>query len=107
MPKKDEKRSTVKEKQASASSVPESVKEAKSPDADKKAAEPPKVERAAPPRATPTPPAKMRLVSFARWFAARSREKGWKPHWVAGMKAYANTSGRLPMEGWDELFRNY
>lgn len=47
------------------------------------------------------------LVSFARWFAARGKERGWKPHWQAGMRAYANTAGRLSMEGWDEVFKEY
>lgn len=67
----------------------------------------PKLPKAVVAPAAPAPKARPVLVSFARWFATRSKEKGWKSHWVAGMKAYANTAGRLPMAGWDELFRNY
>jgi hypothetical protein len=97
------KKSTTKK--ASAPSVSESAKEAKSPKVEE-------ISEVVPPKkVAPVPPslpkARPVLVSFARWFAARSREKGWKPHWVAGMKAYANTAGRLPMEGWDKLFENY
>lgn len=100
MPDK-KKTTTTKQSTASAPSVSESAKEAKSP-AEEKVVEKPQA-------APVSPPPRMRpvLVSFARWFAARSKVKGWKPHWVAGMKAYANTSGRLPMEGWDDLFKNY
>jgi hypothetical protein len=51
-----------------------------------------------------TPPApKGPAVPFARWFQA----KGFKPHWIGGMKAFADTSGRKTMEEWDQVFKNY
>ena len=43
------------------------------------------------------------LISFERWFKSRR----YKPHWIAGMRAYASTSGRKTSEGWDQLFKNY
>lgn len=97
-----ERKKSSKKKEASVPSMFESAKEAKSPKVEEE-----KVEAKTAPAAPPAPTARPVLVSFARWFAARSREKGWKPHWVAGMKAYANTAGRLPMAGWDDLFKSY
>jgi hypothetical protein len=52
----------------------------------------------------PTPPApKGPAVPFARWFQA----KGFKPHWIRGMQAFTDTSGRKTMEEWDQVFKNY
>lgn len=43
------------------------------------------------------------LIPFSRWFNAR----GYKPHWKAGMEAYADTSGKKTVEAWDTIFKNY
>jgi len=56
----------------------------------------------------PAPPAPRKksqepLVSFARWF----QSKKFKPHWAAGMEAYADISRRRTMAEWDRLFKNY
>jgi len=97
---------SFKKEAASAPIEREPTEEAKSSDVKEKEKQPVVQKKLVP---TPVPPLTARpvLVSFSRWFSARSREKGWKPHWVAGMKAYASTAGRLPMDGWDDLFRNY
>jgi hypothetical protein len=60
-------------------------------------------EKPAPAVAPPVLP----LVSFVRWFKARSKERGFKPHWMKGMQSYANTSGRHTMDEWDQIFSKY
>jgi hypothetical protein len=99
MPGKKEKSTKSKEK-ASAPTAPKKVKEAKKEPEKSE----PKVKAKAPVAKSPVP---VLTVSFARWFAARSKVKKWKPHWMAGMKAYANTSGRKPYEEWDRIFKDY
>lgn len=46
-------------------------------------------------------------VTFAKWFKARSRERGYKPHWVAGMQAFTDTNAIRSMTEWDEIFKAY
>lgn len=101
----DKRKSSKREVEvASAPKVPSAVEAPTSPkEKPPKESTPPK--KAAP--VAPPPKARPVLVSFVRWFATRSKERGWKSHWAAGMKAYANTAGRLPMDGWDDLFKNY
>lgn len=44
------------------------------------------------------------VMTFDRWFGS---QKDKKPHWKAGMKAYANTNGRRTASAWASLFKNY
>lgn len=46
-------------------------------------------------------------VPFDKWFKVRSKERGYRPHWMAGMQAYTDTNVPRPMTEWDNLFRNY
>ena len=41
--------------------------------------------------------------TFSRWF----RSKGFKPHWQAGMEAYADVSRKRTPSEWDLIFKNY
>jgi len=43
------------------------------------------------------------LITFDRWFSA----KGFKPHWKAGMIAFADTAGRKTAAEWDAIFKSY
>ncbi len=90
------------EPQATASA---SVAEKKDPP-PKEVKEEPKVEVAKAPPA-PMPVRGNPVVSFERWFAAQSKLRRWKPHWMAGMRAYADTSGRKSMDDWDQTFKAY
>jgi len=86
---------------------------ASAPAAEKKEPKPKKAEENKPvavAASLPPAPEPVRgnpVVSFERWFAARSKERRWKPHWIRGMRAYANTSGRKSLEEWDRIFANY
>jgi len=52
--------------------------------------------------ATPEP-----VVSFDRWFRIRSKERGYEPHWINGMKAFTDTTVSRPMSEWDRIFATY
>jgi hypothetical protein len=55
---------------------------------------------------TPPPVEKKKpepLVAFSVWF----RAKRFKPHWAAGMQAYADTTKRRTVADWDRLFKGY
>lgn len=62
-----------------------------------------------PPLAAPTidkkepEAAPVQIVSFDRWFATTQRP----PHHKAGMKAFANTAGKKPVEQWNLIFQSY
>lgn len=104
MAKQEKKQSDKKpEKEIQATSAT-----AKAPEKDAKtvaAPEQKKAEKIKPP--TQAAPRKEPLVSFERWFKARSPEKGYKPHWIAGMQAFTDTSTRRSMSDWDSIFKNY
>jgi len=46
-------------------------------------------------------------ISFSKWFKLRAKERGFKPHWVAGMQAFTNTAVPRTVSDWDRLFENY
>lgn len=43
------------------------------------------------------------LVTFDRWFALQGRPA----HHKAGMSAYTNTKGKMTVDAWNKLFKNY
>ena len=47
------------------------------------------------------------VVSFKRWFHARSKVRKYKSHWIKGMEAFTDTSGNRTMLEWDEIFKKY
>ena len=59
------------------------------------------------PEKAPEPESFAPAVSFNRWFRSRSKARGFKPHWVAGMRKYADISGRHSLEQWDLIFKDY
>jgi len=59
---------------------------------------------AAPENVPATESAPEPIMNFDRWFNAQKEKK---PHWKAGMKAYANTNGRRTASAWATLFKNY
>lgn len=46
-------------------------------------------------------------VTFTKWFKVRGKERGFKPHWVAGLQAFADTNVPRPMSEWDRIFKAY
>jgi hypothetical protein len=110
-----EKKSSVKRtKKEEPKKEPKSTVSALAADKEKKEepkkVEVPKAEPQKPKAPPPQAPASVRgdpVVSFERWFAARSKQKKWKPHWMDGMRAFAKTSGRKSMSAWDQIFEKY
>ena len=67
------------------------------------------------PKVTPKAPAMLGIqqstvdpiVPFRTWFRLRSKERGYKPHWIEGMKAYTKTSTPRSLAEWDNVFSQY
>lgn len=59
------------------------------------------------PTAGPQVIAEEPVVTFAKWFRLRGKERGFKPHWATGMQAYTDTTVSRPIKEWDEIFKNY
>jgi hypothetical protein len=47
------------------------------------------------------------VVGFSSWFRVRSKQRGYKPHWIDGMKAFTDTNSPRSMKDWDEAFKAY
>jgi len=53
---------------------------------------------------TPAAPQEQeQLVTFSRWFIARS----FRAHWKEGMEAYTDTTLKRTMSDWDKVFKAY
>jgi len=106
-----EKKSSTKKTKAKEEPKAKAAETASAPPAEKKTEKEPKPKKVEETKAevaeAPVPVRGNPVVSFERWFAARSKQKRWKPHWLAGMRAYADTSGRKSIEEWDRIFKNY